>query len=199
MTEFNLALSAAGQSSFQSVIDDLVADQVASRVTAHDPTLWGPDAESEAGIRLAWTDLGESSRPLIAEIDTLRDEFTIRGFNHVVLCGMGGSSLAPEVICAAAGVDITVLDSSDPDQVRQALSDRLETSIVVVSSKSGGTVETDSQKRAYEHALRDAGHDPVDHLVIVTDPGSPLDKSARADGYHAVSYTHLTLPTISSV
>ena len=183
MTEFNLAVSAAGQSGFQSVIDDLVADQVASRVTAHDPTLWGPDAESEAGIRLAWTDLGESSRPLIAEIDALRDEFTSRGFNHVVLCGMGGSSLAPEVICAAAGVDITVLDSSDPDQVRQALNDRLETSIVVVSSKSGGTVETDSQKRAYEQALRDAGHDPVDHLVIVTDPGSPLDKSARADGY----------------
>src|SRR5665811_1266092 len=177
MTEFDLALSAAAQSSFNSVIDDLVADRIASRLTAHDPTLWGPDAESEASIRLAWTDLGESSRPLIAEIEALHTEFNSRGLTHVVLCGMGGSSLAPEVICATAGVDITVLDSSDPDQVRQALEDRLETSIVVVSSKSGGTVETDSQKRAYEQALRDAGRDPADHLVIVTDPGSPLDES----------------------
>ena len=187
MTEFDLALSAAAQSSFNSVIDDLVADRIASRLTAHDPTLWGPDAESEASIRLAWTDLGESSRPLISEIEALHTEFNSRGLTHVVLCGMGGSSLAPEVICATAGVDITVLDSSDPDQVRQALADRLETSIVVVSSKSGGTVETDSQKRAYEQALRDAGRDPADHLVIVTDPGSPLDESARADGYHVVN------------
>lgn len=184
MTEFDLALSAADQSSFNSVIDDLVADQVASRIAAHDPTLWGPDAESEASIRLAWTDLGESSRPLLAQIDALRTELNSRGLTHVVLCGMGGSSLAPETICASAGMDITVLDSSDPDQVRRALEDRLETSIVVVSSKSGGTVETDSQKRAYEGALRDAGRNPADHVVIVTDPGSPLDQSAREDGYH---------------
>ena len=184
MTEFDLALSAADQSSFNSVIDDLVADQVASRIAAHDPTLWGPDAESEASIRLAWADLGESSRPLLAQIDALRTELNSRGLTHVVLCGMGGSSLAPETICASAGMDITVLDSSDPDQVRRALEDRLETSIVVVSSKSGGTVETDSQKRAYEGALRDAGRNPADHVVIVTDPGSPLDQSAREDGYH---------------
>src|SRR5699024_11505616 len=76
-----------------------------------------------------------------------------------------------------------VLDSSHPDYVRRALADRLERSIVVVSSKSGTTVETDSQKRAYEYAFEQAGLDPVDHIVIVTDPGSPLAENAERSGY----------------
>ena len=73
---------------------------------------------------------------------------------------MGGSSLAPEVICAAAGVELDVLDSSDPDFVRTALEDRLAETVVVVSSKSGGTVETDSQRRAFEKAFTRRRHRP---------------------------------------
>ena len=101
----------------------------------------------------------------------------------VVLCGMGGSSLAPEVICGADGVELDVLDSSDPDFVRRALMDRLDETVVVVSSKSGGTVETDSQRRAFEKAFTDAGIEPTERIVVVTDPGSPLEKSAREAGY----------------
>jgi hypothetical protein len=100
-----------------------------------------------------------------------------------VLGGMGGSSLAPEVITKTEGVELTVLDATDPGQVLSALSDRLPTTAVVISSKSGGTVETDSQKRVYEKAFRDAGIDPIDRIIVVTDPGSPLDVAARADGY----------------
>jgi len=100
-----------------------------------------------------------------------------------VLCGMGGSSLAPEVICATHGVELTVVDSSDPDYVRRALSDRPEHSIVVISSKSGGTVETDSQKRAFEQAFRDADLEPAAHIIVVTDPGSPLDQASHEAGY----------------
>jgi glucose-6-phosphate isomerase len=127
--------------------------------------------------------LHETSRPLVAEVEQLRAELAGRGLDHVVLCGMGGSSLAPEVVCATDGVELTVLDSSDPDYVRAAVTDRLERSVVVVSSKSGGTVETDSQRRAYEQAFRDAGLDPADHLVVVTDPGSPLHEEATEAGY----------------
>ena len=100
---------------------------------------------------------------------------------------MGGSSLAPEVICATAGVELTVLDSSYPDMVRAALSDRLERTVVVVSSKSGSTVETDSQRRAFEAAFTEAGIDPTARIVVVTDPGSPLDEEARAAGYRVVN------------
>ena len=72
-----------------------------------------------------------------------------------------------------------VLDSTDPGQVRRALEDGLDRTVLVVSSKSGGTVETDSQRRAFEKAFRDAGIDPARRIVVVTDPGSPLEKTAR--------------------
>ncbi len=165
----------------------LVAEAFASRLFAKDPTLWGPDAESESAIRLSWVSLGRTSRPLLGEVAALRDQLAEQGVDHVVLCGMGGSSLAPEVICATAGVDLTVLDSSQPDAVRAALSDRLDRAVVVVSSKSGSTVETDSQRRAFKDAFSRAGIDPTRRIVIVTDPGSPLDKEARADGYRVIN------------
>ncbi|HKY56458.1 MAG TPA: glucose-6-phosphate isomerase [Aeromicrobium sp.] len=158
-------------------------ENFASRLFAHDASLWGQAAEAEARVRLGWTDLPTSSRPLVDIITALRADLQNRGLTHVVLCGMGGSSLAPEVICSAAGVPLTVLDSSHPDMVRDALADRLEESVVVVSSKSGGTVETDSLLRAYVDAFEQAGLRPADHLVIVTDPGSPFDRDATAAGY----------------
>lgn len=160
-----------------------VEERVASRLFEQDTTLWGPDAEREASIRLAWTALPKTSVPLVAEIVELREGLNAKGLTHVVLCGMGGSSLAPEVICKADDVDLTVLDSSHPDMVRRALADRLEESIVVVSSKSGSTVETDSLMRAYVAALTNAGRNPADHLVVVTDPGSPFDHESSAAGY----------------
>ena len=170
-----------------STVPKLVEQQFASRLFDRDPTLWGPDAEAEASVRLAWVDLHRTSRPLLGEVAAMRGELLEEGLDHVVLCGMGGSSLAPEVICATAGVELTVLDSSHPDQVRAALSDRLDRTVVVVSSKSGSTVETDSQRRAYEEAFRQAGIDPSRRIVVVTDPGSPLDKEAREAGYRVVN------------
>jgi len=165
----------------------LVADRVAGRLFDRDATLWGAAAEPEASIRLGWVGLHRSSRPLLGEIAALREELRDEGMDHVALCGMGGSSLAPEVICATAGVELTVLDSSDPAQVAAALGDRLDRTVVVVSSKSGSTVETDSQRRAYVQAFTDAGLDPTRRIVIVTDPGSPLDQQSRADGYRVVN------------
>jgi glucose-6-phosphate isomerase len=64
-------------------------------VQARDASLWGPDAESEAAKRLAWVSLHEESRSLVDEIEQLREEKASQGLDHVVLCGMGGSSLAP--------------------------------------------------------------------------------------------------------
>jgi glucose-6-phosphate isomerase len=168
-------------------VPQLVADHFASRLFVKDPTLWGPDAESESTIRLSWVSLGRTSRPLLGEVAALRDHLAEQGFDHIVLCGMGGSSLAPEVICATAGVELTVLDSSHPDSVRNALGDRLNRAVVVVSSKSGSTVETDSQRRAFEDAFTRAGIDPTQRIVIVTDPGSPLDTDARAAGYRVIN------------
>ena len=168
-------------------VPSLVAEKFASRLFDRDATLWGEEAASEADARLGWVDLHRSSRPLVGEVAALREELRVEGVDHVVLCGMGGSSLAPEVICAAAGVELTVLDSSHPDQVRSALTDRLDRTVVVVSSKSGSTVETDSQRRVFVAAFEEVGIDPTRRIVVVTDPGSPLEKQSRDGGYRVVN------------
>ncbi|HZG97571.1 MAG TPA: glucose-6-phosphate isomerase [Nocardioidaceae bacterium] len=173
----------ADEEAYAGCVQQLVDDAVASGIANQDPTLWGPEAQDESAKRLAWVDLAASSRGLVPQIEDLRTRLHGQGVDHVVLCGMGGSSLAPEVICASAGVELTVLDSSDPDYVRRAVEDRLTSTVVVVSSKSGSTVETDSQRRAYEKAFEDAGIDPAERIVVVTDPGSPLDGEAREAGY----------------
>ncbi|WP_426244391.1 glucose-6-phosphate isomerase [Nocardioides sp. LHG3406-4] len=180
---FELRFRYRDELAFVDTVASLVDDKFASRMAARDATLWGDAAADEAGKRLAWVDLYSTSSPLVGEILELRANLIGQGLTRVVLCGMGGSSLAPEVICAADGVDLVVLDSSDPDFVRTALEDHLDRTVVVVSSKSGGTVETDSQRRAFEKAFADAGLDPASRIVVVTDPGSPLDASATEAGY----------------
>ena len=183
-TSFQLRLGSPDEDSCSSVVEELVRDGVAGGIARQDATLWGEAAEEESGKRLAWVSLSQTSRPLVAEIAALQVQLREQGLGgKVVLCGMGGSSLAPEVICEAAEVALDVLDSSDPDFVRKALEDRLDETVVVVSSKSGGTVETDSQRRAFEKAFGDAGIDPAERIVVVTDPGSPLEESAREAGY----------------
>lgn len=178
-----IALSGAAAEAVDRVVPQLVSDLVASRITGGDATLWGPDAEDESSKRLGWVEAVSVSRPMVDDIIALRDKLHAAGVNHIVLGGMGGSSLAPEVITRTYGVELTVLDSTDPAQVLSALGDRLLTTAVVISSKSGSTVETDSQKRIYERYFSEAGVDPLERIVIVTDPGSPLDISARETGY----------------
>lgn len=165
------------------VVDRLVAGKVASRIAGKDFTLWGKAAESEASVRLGWVTSASDSAPLLEPILALRDEFSAQGINRIVLCGMGGSSLAPEVITGTAHVPLVVLDSTDPDQVNAALGGDLARTAVVVSSKSGSTVETDSQKRVFERAFTEAGIAATERIVIVTDPGSPMEAAAIADGY----------------
>ncbi len=175
--------SGAAAEAVARLVPQLVADGVASGITTQDPTLWGAEAEAECEKRLGWVEAIAISDALVEPILALRDKLHRAGVTHIVLGGMGGSSLAPEVITQSYGVALTVLDSTDPGQVKSALNDRLTETAVVISSKSGSTLETDSQKRIYEQAFRAAGIDPTERIVVVTDPGSPLDVAARADGY----------------
>lgn len=165
------------------VYESLLAAQAPQRLHRKDATLWGPTAAAEASIRLGWVDTFERSRPLVPQLAELRDELS--DLDHVVLAGMGGSSLAPEVITRTTDKPLTVLDTTDPGQVRAALADRLERTVVVVASKSGSTIETDSHRRAYWQAFLDAGLSEAEagrHFVVVTDPGSPLEATAREMG-----------------
>jgi glucose-6-phosphate isomerase len=155
------------------------------RLKTKDSSIWGPDAQAEAAIRLNWIDLPESSRELLPQFDALAAKH--RDKDHVILCGMGGSSLGPEVIAQTFSKKLFVLDSTDPDYVAHALKFDLSKSVVVVSSKSGSTIETASQRALFEGAFKDAGLNPIDHMVFVTDPGSPLDKQVREGGFTVVN------------
>ena len=180
---FRVHVTGSTKDVVDATLPGLVSSFVASRITDQDPTLWGTAAEAESAIRLGWVESVNSSRPLVAEIDLLRSELHAQGVTRIVLAGMGGSSLAPEVIAQTANVELTILDSTEPGQVAAVLGDRLAQTALVVSSKSGSTVETDSQRRVFAEAFASAGIDPAQRIIVVTDPGSPLEATARAAGY----------------
>jgi hypothetical protein len=156
-----------------------------TRLARKDATLWGAQAEVEAATRLNWVDLPESSRELLPTLDALAAKH--RDKNFIVLCGMGGSSLGPEVIAATYEKQLFILDSTDPEHVHRALGHDLAKTLVIVSSKSGSTIETASQRSIFEDAFKRKSLDPTSHMVFVTDPGSPLDKQVREQGFSIVT------------
>lgn len=193
---FAVRVEGAAQAAVDAAVAGLVDDLVASGITAQDPTLWGHRAEDEAARRLGWVQAVSTSRPLVADIDTLRRDLAAEGIRRVVLAGIGGASLAAETITRTAGVPLTVVDSTSPAQVMAALdgtdddgtdrghgtADVLAHTVLVVASASGTTAETDAVRRAFEVAFRDVGLDPAGHVVAVTVEGSALDEWARSTG-----------------
>jgi transaldolase / glucose-6-phosphate isomerase len=157
-----------------------------ARIWNKDPSAWAPGEDSPAD-RLGWLDLPVEMQPVVAELDTFAAGIHSEGIASVVLLGMGGSSLAPEVFgrtfeSGASRPSLIVLDSTHPDQIR-AVTERLDLSstIFIVSSKSGGTIETISLYRHFRSLLDDGGR-----FVAITDAGTSLEKLARAEDFRAV-------------
>ena len=155
-------------------------ESISPRIAAKDPTIWGEDAAAEAAIRLGWVDLPESSRALLPRLDALWAWARSEGITQVLLCGMGGSSLAPEVIARSHGKELIVIDSTDPNSLAPLTHLSFTNRVVVISSKSGTTVETRSHLALFEELIRKSGMEPRERLIVVTDPGSPLDTYARS-------------------
>ena len=167
------------------IVDDL--DSILPRLATKDPSLWGIGAEGDAAVRLGWITSPDEARDLLPKIAELVAWANDHGLDRVVLCGMGGSSLAPEVICRVSGKEITIVDSTDPGQIHSAIFNRLANTVVVISSKSGSTIETASAMAAFESAFKTATLSPLDHMIVVTDPDSPLAKTAGATGYRILT------------
>lgn len=163
----------------------LSLQEIAPRVAKKDINIWGN--KSEAANRLNWVDLPTKSRDLLPELDALSAWARSNGLTQVVLCGMGGCSLAPEVIAASYKKQLTTLDSTDPIQILDSLPNEIKKAVVVIGSKSGTTIETLSQFEFYQRRFKEADLDPIQHIVIITDPDTPLDISARNLGYKVVN------------
>lgn len=168
------------------------ADDVLGRMAAHDHTLWKPEP-TEITNRLGWLDIAARMVDNVPAMQALADEVRGEGYTDVLLLGMGGSSLAPEVFAKAfgesnQGLSLKVLDSTHPDAVL-AHASRLNPAktLFVVSTKSGGTVETLSFfKYFYNWVAEQTGVEAAgQHFVAVTDPGSRLTTLAEQYGFRA--------------
>jgi glucose-6-phosphate isomerase len=160
-----------------------VDPELARRIWERDPSLW-PSGEDDPRERLGWLDLPERMPVQIDRLRRFARSIASEGVRTVVLLGMGGSSLAPEVWATTFGAgkgypSLEVADSTHPDDVR-ALTGALDLgqTIWLVSSKSGGTVETMSLYRHFR-SLRADG----DAFVAITDPGTSLERLAGEEGF----------------
>ena len=164
-----------------------MSEKVAQRVWRHDASLWGGPGVPEIEDRLGWLTVSDAMLELAPTLNEFAAECRSEGFTDAVLLGMGGSSLGPEVIrrsyaqagpgALGDGLRLQVLDSTHPDEIAAVQeSIDVDRTLFIVSSKSGGTIETLSH---YRHFATLA--DPR-QFVVITDPGSPLEELASQNG-----------------
>ena len=173
----------------------LEGERFGARLEAHDATLWGDQAERRAvaANRLGWLALPAAMPGESAALEAFAVDVAAEGFTHAVLLGMGGSSLAPEVLRATLGVrpgslELTVLDNTSPAAVRAVLeSHDLARTLFVVSSKSGGTLEVTSfEAFFFDRVAAARGARAGRGFVAITDPGTSLEALAARRGYRRV-------------
>jgi transaldolase/glucose-6-phosphate isomerase len=161
------------------------SERVARRIWAKDDTLWGPAGQPEVANRLGWLNAHDTYADAIDDLEAFAIDVAEAGYTDTVLLGMGGSSLAPEVLRRSYGgaqherLRLHVLDSTDPGAVlaiERAVD--LEHTLFLVSTKSGGTIETIS---LFEHFWSERPHG--EQYVAITDPGSSLEALAAERGF----------------
>ena len=174
------------ETEFSKKLNELNEQNIVSRIWDKDYTVWRDDP-TEISNRLGWLDCSDVAKTKLDEINHFVGEIKAEGFTHALLLGMGGSSLAPEVFKKIIGVesgylDLSILDSTHPDQV-QSMLDKFSSkkTLYIVSTKSGGTVETISfMKRFYNTVISSVGENKVgNYFIAITDPGSGLEQIAK--------------------
>jgi len=162
------------------------SEKIVERIWQKDYTIWKDDP-TEISNRLGWLDCVDVTRRSFEEINSFVDEVRAEGFTHALLMGMGGSSLTPEVFRLIFGVkegylNLAVLDSTHPEAVKE-FSNKLDTekTLFIVSTKSGGTVETISfMKYFYTEVVKKLGREKAgNNFIAITDPGSGLEAIAK--------------------
>jgi transaldolase / glucose-6-phosphate isomerase len=163
------------------------------RLWANDARLWTGSDEAKW---LGWLSIAEAQRKRISVLASLADEIRQQAFSHIVLLGMGGSSLGPEVFAETFERQrdwpaLIVLDSTDPAQIR-TIESRVDPArtLFIVSSKSGSTLEPNILRQYFFERVKQAvGTDTAgSRFIAITDPGSSLQKIAERDRFRHVAF-----------
>lgn len=181
---------------YKTRVDDRLASwadqKLIQRLWRKDYTLWSAEPVVELADRLGWLILPKVEREVLDDLVVFAEKVRSDGITHVVLLGMGGSSLASEVFAKCFGSspgypELNVLDSTHPEAVR-SLEDRLPLSntLFCVSSKSGTTLETLSLFRYFWSRANQLSEEPGKHFVAITDLGSSLESLAKERGFRAI-------------
>jgi transaldolase / glucose-6-phosphate isomerase len=169
-------------------VSQLQSDNFSIRFHSKDATLWtdDPEGQEEVRIRMGWLMSPSSSQVMIPELNFFISEVQKAGFTHALLLGMGGSSLAPEVMSLIfgdkiSGLKLSILDSTDPAQVLfAARKNPIPSTLFIVSSKSGGTAEVNAMfDYFWDRAFKSVGAKAGEHFIAITDPGTSLEKMAQ--------------------
>lgn len=193
LAEVQLFLPPAMKEAVDKSLDAWRAAGKVRQIWARDASVWtgGPEAKW-----LAWLDVVADRTADLAALQAFQDDVKAAGFTDVLLLGMGGSSLGPEVLAETFGQRggfpaMHVLDSTDPQQVAAFEKKvNLATTLCIVSSKSGGTLEPNILKAYFFEQMKKAvGADKAgQHFVAITDPGSHMQKVAEADGFRKIFF-----------
>jgi glucose-6-phosphate isomerase len=168
------------------LLERVRAEDIVRRIWDRDHTVWSEDP-TEISNRLGWLDTHDRTAHQASKLASFAARAAADGLSRVVLCGMGGSSLAPEVIAGILGrsedgLDLLVLDTTHPDDVRAVeRSIDPEATLFLISSKSGTTLETLCQMDTFWELIPSGRH-----FVAVTDPGTPLEATARERDFREV-------------
>lgn len=169
-----------------------------SRIYAHDPTFWTDDENGfeEIRNRLGWLSLPSQQIQLIPELEAFRDEVLSEGFTDSFVLGMGGSSLAPEVISQSIaskqdpgkGLRLQIIDTTNPEEISfRCEGVNLTKTLFIVSSKSGGTSETLSAMKYFWSELEKLGvQNPGKNFIAVTDPNTSLQHLAESQDFRKI-------------
>lgn len=181
----------------RGVVDKAAADWTENnkvgRFWQKDPGLWTRDGEEKW---LGWIDIVEREQQQSASFTALAADVKAAGFKSVLLLGMGGSSLCPEVLSVTFGSQpgfpaLHIVDSTDPVQVKDSHNRvNLAETLVIVASKSGSTLEPNVLKQYFFEEMKKAvGADKAgSHFMAITDPGSKMEQVAKADGFRYIFY-----------
>jgi transaldolase / glucose-6-phosphate isomerase len=177
-----------------AALKEAEAGDVMRRIWRKDASLWKDEQEHRQIISnsLGWLTVVNEMIGVEGDLTTFAERIRERGFTHVMLCGMGGSSLAPEVLRRTFGrregyPELVVLDSTDPDTIAE-LRDDIDPArcLFVISSKSGTTTEPLSFYRYWYGEVSQLKENPGENFVAVTDPGTKMEADARRDNFKRI-------------